>query len=131
MLRIFGTFALLLAVCATGFAGDDDPDEGDLAGIYHMRSTENGTTFYGVAIVGNIGDKVYMHTVFGAKSTVSVGIRDGNTIAVSFPLGEGRTGVTLYTIDPKTKEWSGKWRGGGSSGTETATFIRKTKDKEL
>lgn len=112
-------------------------DVAEITGYYICRGQEAGGKKYnGVAAVSKKGDVYLVQWMIGTGSTFSgIGIRQGNTLAVSWALPNERglvRGVNLYRIDPGPR-LSGRWAtvpGPGVLQSETLTFLKNFDDDE-
>jgi hypothetical protein len=106
----------------------------DLGGIYHLRGeADDGSPYFGVCIIEQENDLVFLHYVSGGASTLGVGIRQGNHLAVTWRTARGASnggvnGVTLYEI--KGNALLGRWTQLPADRTrpERLQFLRKLED---
>jgi len=110
-----------------------DPEPASLSGIYHVSGEEEGQKYNGVAIVAEDGDKIGVHWCVGPFSTLGIGVRKGDHVALRWKayrsgqlVGEG---VTLYRIDGKRFE--GSRMSGDEVNPEQMRFLRPLADKEV
>jgi hypothetical protein len=105
---------------------------GDITGYYTCRGEDaNGKQYTGIAMIVKKNDIYIVQWVVGLGSNfVGVGIRKGDTLAISWALGDEKRfvrGVNLYQISPGPR-LSGHWAtlpGDGFMQSENLTFLKK------
>jgi hypothetical protein len=89
----------------------------DLTGIYSVSGMEGDKHYAGTSLVVRAGDS---YVVISASAHVAeegtssfitrgTGLRRGDTFAVAWGPGDGKNGITVYTISPDGKRLSGEW----------------------
>jgi hypothetical protein len=109
-----------------------DQEVVDIAGYYTCRGREaNGKPYTGIAVITKAKEIYVVQWTIGVGSTfVGVGIRQGNTLAVSWAQGADKgvvRGINLYRIE-KGPMLNGRWAtlpGDGTLKTETLTFLKR------
>ncbi len=110
----------------------------DISGYYVCQGLEAGGKKYSGVTVINKKNEVYLvQWVIGSGSTFTgIGIRQGNTLAVSWALPGDKgglvRGVNLYKIDSGPR-LSGRWAtipGPGQMQSETLTFLKALETNE-
>lgn len=109
----------------------------DIAGYYTCKGVEAGGKKYsGIAVIAKKNDIYVVTWVIGGASTFAgVGIRQGDTLAVSWvmPVEKGFVrGVNLYKIEPGPR-LVGTWAtlpGPGVLQKETLTFLKNLEPDE-
>lgn len=112
-------------------------DVAEITGYYTCKGQEAGGKKYsGVAVVSKKGEVYLVQWMIGSGSTFSgIGIRQGNTLAVSWAIPNERgmvRGVNLYRIDSGPR-LNGRWAtvpGPGVLQSETLTFLKSLDEEE-
>jgi hypothetical protein len=108
------------------------PEIGDLSGYYTCKGQETGGKHYsGIAMLIKKNDLyIVQWMVTGGSTFTGIGIRQGETLAVSWalPTDRGLTrGVNLYKVESGPR-LVGRWAsmpGPGILQSETLTFLKK------
>jgi hypothetical protein len=108
---------------------------GDITGYYSCRGEDaNGKQYTGVTMILKKNDIYVVQWTVGLGSTfVGVGIRKGDTLAISWAMGDEKRfirGVNLYKIAPGPR-LTGQWAslpGDGFVQSETLTFLKKLEE---
>ena len=108
---------------------------GDVTGYYSCQGEDgNGKRYKGVAMIVKKNDIYVVQWTVGVGSTfVGIGIRKGDTMAISWALPAEKAvvrGVNLYKIAPGPR-LTGHWAtlpGDGFLQRETLTFLKKVDD---
>jgi hypothetical protein len=108
----------------------------DIAGYYTCRGKEaSGKQYTGIAVITKANEIYIVQWTIGVGSTfMGVGIRQGNTLAVSWAQGTEKgilRGINLYRIE-KGPMLTGRWAtlpGDGTLKTETLTFLKRLGDE--
>lgn len=112
-------------------------DMGEIGGYYTCKGVEvGGKTYTGVCVISKKGEVYLVSWMIGTGSTFTgLGIRQGNTLAVSWALPGDRgmvRGVNLYTIQSGGR-LSGRWAtlpGPGMLQSETLSFLKALDDED-
>lgn len=112
-------------------------DTGEIGGYYTCKGLEaGGKSYTGVCVITKKGEVYLVSWMIGAGSTFTgLGIRQGNTLAVSWALPGDRgmvRGVNLYTIQSGGR-LSGRWAtlpGPGMLQSETLTFLKALDEED-
>jgi len=107
------------------------PDVAEISGYYVCKGQEAaGKNYTGVAVITKKADIYIVQWMVGTGSGFSgIGIRQGNTLAVSWTLQNANgmvRGVNLYRIDSGPR-LTGRWAtlpGPGVMQSETLTFLK-------
>lgn len=109
----------------------------DISGYFTCKGREaSGKNYHGMAVIAKKNDVYTVTWVVGGASTFTgIGIRQGNTLAVSWaiPLEKGTIkGVNLYRIDAGPR-LTGSWAtmpGNGLIQRETLVFLKNLESEE-
>lgn len=122
-----GRVHLVVLAVATLLAGGalavaQAPADTDLSGVYRCDGVNgDGSPYRGVVVIARHRDAYQVQWTFGGRTrAVGLGIRTGNTLAVSYV--SSSSGVVLYEI--KEGNLVGRWTVAGAGGvlsTETLT----------
>lgn len=112
-------------------------DNAEISGYYTCKGQEaGGKSYSGVAVITKKADVYIVQWVIGSGSTFSgIGIRQGNTLAVSWALPNERgmiRGVNMYRIEAGPR-LTGRWAtvpGPGVLQSETLTFLKGLEEEE-
>ena len=112
-------------------------DVADISGYYNCKGQEAGGKKYsGIAVITKKSEVYLVQWMIGTGSTFSgIGIRQGNTLAVSWTLPAERgvvRGVNLYRIEAGPR-LNGRWAtvpGPGVMQSETLTFLKAVEEEE-
>ncbi len=113
-----------------------DAAVGDIPGYYTCKGKEaGGKTYSGVAVISRKNDLYIVQWMIGTGATFTgVGIRQGNTLAVSWALPADKgiviRGINLYKIEPGPR-LVGRWAsipGPGVVQSETLTFLKRLEE---
>jgi hypothetical protein len=109
-----------------------DDEMGDISGYYTCRGQEaNGKAYSGVAVISRRSEVYTVQWMIGDGANFSgIGIRQGNTLAVSWALPSDKAGiirgVNIYKIETGPR-LVGRWAtvpGPGVLQNETLTFLK-------
>jgi len=111
---------------------DKGEQVGDITGYYSCRGEDaNGKQYTGITVILKKNDIYIVQWTVGLGSTfVGVGIRKGDTLAISWAMGDEKRfirGVNLYKIEPGPR-LTGQWAslpGDGFVQSEALTFLKK------
>jgi hypothetical protein len=102
------------------------PPAAEITGYYSVKGTEDVDKHYtGMACVTKVGNVYVVNWLCGhGANFVGIGIRDGNSLSVSWSLGNVK-GINVYKIEPN--RLVGKCAimpGNGEYRPETLTFVK-------
>jgi hypothetical protein len=112
-------------------------DVGDISGYYTCRGTDGkGGAYTGVAVISKQREIYVVQWTIGVGSAfVGLGIRHGETLAVSWAMPGDKTGVVrginMYRIEPGPR-MIGQWAtlpGNGLINSETLTLLKRLGDE--
>src|SRR5262245_55338044 len=115
-----------------------DADVGDLSGYYTCKGVETGGKAYSGICTLSKKNEIYVvqWMVGGGAAFSGIGIRQGNTLAVSWTMpgekGGIIRGVNLYRIETGPR-LAGRWAsvpGPGLLQSETLTFLKQMEDDD-
>jgi hypothetical protein len=145
------SFVVLMSALAMGNPDrpdNEDPNKkktsgevGEISGYYTCRGQEmNGKSYTGLCVIAKQKDVYVVNWVIGTGSTFSgIGIRQGNTLAISWTLPNDRggfvRGVNLYRLEAGENgpRLIGRWAtmpGPGVLASETLNFLKAFEAEE-
>jgi hypothetical protein len=108
-------------------------DVGDITGYYTCRGVDGkGGSYTGIAVISKLKEVYVVQWTIGVGSAfIGLGIRQGETLAVSWAMPGDKAGVVrginLYRIEPGPR-LSGQWAtlpGNGMINTETLSLLKR------
>jgi hypothetical protein len=132
MIRIGVLVIVTTLVVGAWPAATQVAQESDISGVYDCRGVNgDGTPYQGLVVIAKHRDAYQIRWTFSPEqSAVGLGIRKGNSLAVSYY--GGTPGVVLYDINDK--ELIGRWTVPGAGGvlaSETLKHIKDLKEEDL
>lgn len=95
----------------------------DIEGIYLVTGSEKGVKYNGVSVIRqlDVSDSYHVVNVVGRVITQGIGLRSGDSLAISWSAGGMSHGVTVYRITGRTL--TGRWSQLGQIHREELKFL--------